>query len=308
VFFSEQNININTITAPKLFGTNQIDILRLDQIDKDLSGNKWFKLKYNIENAENKGYKKVLTFGGAFSNHLVATAKACHLKQWTSIGIVRGEEVDLNNPTLSKAQAYGMTIIPISRTEYNERSSLDYLKYVSREYNAYVIPEGGSNYLGVTGCIDIWQSIHKVYDCIFLAAGTGCTASGLILGAPECTTINVVSVLKGDFMKAEVKKHLNWVLNDLSACEELLKAHQIIDTAHFGGYAKWTQDLLQFMQIFKQSTQIQLDPIYTAKSAFAMFKKLSDTSDKTVLFIHTGGLQGIKGFENRYGVNISGLN
>ncbi len=286
-----------------LFGKNSVDILRLDQIDPEVSGNKYFKLKYNIEAARSKGFGRILTFGGAFSNHIVATAKACHLENLESIGIIRGEAEYGNNPTLKIAQELGMKLIFVDRETYKNRHDFDYQKQLRETHKAFVVPEGGENFLGINGAMEIVNLWSESYDKVFVAAGTGSTAAGLMLGNKSGQVV-AISVLKGGFMKKNIQTHLSNFLQNKEAAEELINEHLVIEDAHCGGYAKYNSELIKFIQSFFRTNGIQLDPVYTAKMAFAAKNRMQSVENENILLIHTGGLQGISGFEQRYELKL----
>ncbi len=286
-----------------LFSGHSVDMLRLDQIDFEVSGNKYFKLKYNIETAQNKGYTRLLTFGGAFSNHLLATAKACALVKLESIGIVRGESENANNPTLIRAQELGMQLVFVDRETYRNRDDFDYQKELREQYRAFVVPEGGNNYLGINGAMEISNLFDQNYDRIFVAAGTGSTAAGLMLNAKKSQII-AINVLKGGFMQSNIQTHLSNFLQNKEVAEALLSEHIVFEDGHCGGYAKYSTELLTFIREFFNSSGIQLDPIYTGKMALAAKQIISHQPRQKNLLIHTGGLQGISGFEQRYGIQL----
>ena len=274
-------------------------IKRDDLIDPFVSGNKWRKLKYNIEKAQHQNALGILTFGGAFSNHLVATAKACHLNGLSSIGIVRGEELSEKcNGTLKSCSEFGMKLHFVSRSEYKKRNDHDYLYQLRDLYKQYyIVPEGGANYYGIIGCQEILQETPNDYTRIYLAGGTGTTAVGVISGSMEQSKVHLVSALKGDFLSKEVRKGLQKISyneDEVASSYEQL----ILNTGHhFGGYGKVNQKLIVFINEFYKQTKIPLDPIYTGKAMYAMiqdFKKGLILKDENCLFIHTGGIQGAK--------------
>ena len=232
-----------------------LTIKRLDQIHPQISGNKFFKLKYNFQEAQQQGFKSVLTFGGAYSNHIAATAFAAHQFGFNSVGIIRGEELKDHplNPTLATAQALGMQLHFISRTAYREKDQPEFLQTLSQQFPShYVIPEGGT----MTGLIEASHS-HQ-----------------MVIG---------FSALKGDFLTEEVRQKTlksNWYITDDFRC---------------GGYAKTTPSLLEFMTWFEQQYQIPLEQIYTAKMLYGVFQWIEQAKFKAnqrILLIHTGGLQG----------------
>jgi len=291
-------------------GLFSFSVKRDDLIDDVVSGNKWRKLKYSIAQAQQLGKNGILTFGGAYSNHLVATAKMCQLNGLKSMGIVRGEELnEKSNDTLKQCASYGMELLFISRGEYRERTDYSFLSCLKNEYlDYYVVPEGGANFYGVVGCQEILKETPNQYDHVFLAAGTATTAAGVLLSLPEKTKIHVVSSLKGKgiMLKALTEK-LKWVVGDYEAVNELLRQVVVHDDYHFGGYGKYNDELIGVMQTIFTQTQLKLDPIYTAKAFYAMLDQLNNSkisvSDE-ILFIHTGGLQGLKGVEEKMGYSI----
>ncbi|OBY73681.1 1-aminocyclopropane-1-carboxylate deaminase/D-cysteine desulfhydrase [Acinetobacter gyllenbergii] len=265
----------------------QLTIKRLDLIHPQISGNKFYKLKYNLLAAQQQGLTQVLTFGGAFSNHIAATAYAAQRFGFESIGLIRGEELatrDLN-PTLQTAQDFGMQLHFVSRAEYRLRHEVEYLQQLQQQYpQAFIVPEGGSNALALQGTQEILsEDDRKNYDVICCAVGTGGTIAGLIESSSEQQQILGFSALKGDFLKQDIQqwtKKSNWSLTDAYCC---------------GGYAKTTTELLQFMQHFEQQYAIPLEQVYTAKMMMGLFDLIQQPyfpENSRILAIHTGGLQG----------------
>lgn len=263
----------------------QIGILRLDLIHSEISGNKWFKLKYNLEQAKKGNKNTIITFGGAFSNHIAATAVASKLAGFKCIGIIRGEETSANNPTLSFAQQNGMELLFVSRDEYSQKNDSGYLQRLRYMYpEAYIIPEGGDNKLGQKGCEEIITTDMFMYKNIFCAYGTGTTYKGISKSLLPHQLLNVVNVLKFDANASEAQ---TIILNDY----------------HFGGYAKHTNELLEFKTWFENTYSIALDYVYTVKLFFAAFDLMKQDKlkkENPILIIHCGGLQGNKGYEERY--------
>ena len=272
----------------------QIDILRLDEINAPISGNKYYKLKYNLEEANKGGFKTLLTFGGAFSNHLYAVALAGKEYGYRTIGIVRGED-DKNNPALQFCRQRGMDVCFISREKYAlkyDASFLEELKYIYGKF--YLIPEGGTNKLAVIGCAEILSTLNKNYHHIFCAVGTGGTLAGIISTPGMSAHITGISVLKGD-------DKLTKQVEAMVLCEN--KNWNINFDYHFGGYAKHHEQFIQFITEFENEYHILADPVYTGKMFYAisdMINKNSFTSSDRILAIHTGGLQGWDGWRYRY--------
>lgn len=272
---------ISTITYK---GFN-IGILRLDKIHPEISGNKWFKLKHNINQALTENKKCILTFGGAFSNHIAATSKTCKLVNLKSIGIIRGLENTLSNPTLDLAKKNGMEFQFISREEYKNKTSTDYLADLSLKFpDTYIIPEGGDNDLGEFGCSEILTDETTSYDEIFCAYGTGTTFKGISKSLKTHQQLIAINVLK-------------------FVAEDLNSQSRINNNYHFGGYAKHTKELIEFKKWFENEYNIPIDYVYTSKLFFAVFDLINQgsiTYKKNILIIHSGGLQGNKGYEERY--------
>ncbi|MFD1062110.1 1-aminocyclopropane-1-carboxylate deaminase/D-cysteine desulfhydrase [Winogradskyella litorisediminis] len=272
----------------------QLFIKREDELHPFVSGNKFRKLKYNLLKAKQQNQDTILTFGGAFSNHIAATAYAGKMEGFKTVGVIRGEElfdkIDAN-PTLKFAKANGMKFHFVSRENYRQKESekfQDNLKKLFGDF--YLIPEGGTNQLAVKGCEEILDDVTKDFDYICTCVGTGGTISGLINASKENQKILGFPALKGHFLQDEILKFAsqnNWEL--------------LLDF-HFGGYAKINTELVTFINDFSFRYGIQLDPVYTGKMMYGIFKMIEngDFSDNSkILAIHTGGLQGISGMNLR---------
>ena len=277
----------------------ELYIKREDEIHPFVSGNKFRKLKYNLAEAQKQNQTTLLTFGGAFSNHIVATAVAGNLNGFKTIGIIRGEELanDLNktlaeNATLREAQKHGMTFKFISRTAYRDKENSDFLNNLKTEFgDFYLIPEGGTNQLATKGCEEILTNQDAIFDYICLAVGTGGTISGVINSLQSHQKCIGYPALKGDFLHKEIRRYVksddNWALQT---------------DYHFGGYAKYNEALIRFINDFKSQTKILLDPVYTAKMMFGILDMIENNyfpKVSKILAIHTGGMQGIAGFNNK---------
>lgn len=266
----------------------QLSVLREDLLHPLFGGNKYRKLFYNLKEVRRKGYSKVITFGGAFSNHIAATAAFCKAEGIPCLGIIRGEEVQLKiNPTLKFAQNQGMQLQFESRELYKLKSTPEYLEALKIEHNnCYIIPEGGTNALAIRGCTEILgQHTHNFY-IIALPVGTGGTIAGVIKASQYHQKIMGFSALKGNFQKEEVIKYTQ------------KQNYEIIDDYCFGGYAKIKLPLIRFINQFKTQTNIPLDPVYTGKMMFGIFDSIQNNKfpkNSRILAIHTGGLQGIAG-------------
>ncbi len=276
-------------------------IKREDLNHPTIQGNKFRKLKYNLAQAKADGKKTLLTFGGAFSNHIYATAAAGTAFGFSTIGIIRGEKPKNPNPTLLFAEKNGMQLHFISRSEYKEKQEPTFISQLKELFgDFYLIPEGGTNDLAIKGCEEIPAEVLEQKlgpDYYTLPVGTGGTITGIISGlAKKNSNSKIIGFpsLKGDFLKGEIEAllkspHTNWKLQT---------------DYHFGGYAKHKPELISFINEFKELHNIPLDPIYTGKMMFGIFdliKKGFFPRDSTILAIHTGGLQGIEGFNNRFG-------
>ncbi|WP_168399914.1 1-aminocyclopropane-1-carboxylate deaminase/D-cysteine desulfhydrase [Acinetobacter indicus] len=264
----------------------RISIKRLDLIHPQISGNKFFKLKYNLLAARQQGFEKVLTFGGAYSNHIAATAFAAHQFGFQSLGMIRGEELAQRpfNPTLATAQQFGMQLEFISRNAYRQKDQPDFLQRLQQQYpDFYLIPEGGTNALAIQGCREILTAEDAQFDLICCAVGTGGTLAGLIEASQQHQQLLGFSALKGDFLTQEVAQlttKRNWRILDNYCC---------------GGYAKTTPELIQFIQTFEQRYNIPLEQVYTGKMLRGIFDLIDQDKigpDQKILLIHTGGLQG----------------
>lgn len=274
----------------------------------EYGGNKWRKLKYNLERARHEGQKTILTFGGAWSNHIYATALACQDQGFGCIGVIRGEAPKQYSETLTAAHKAGMKLFFVTRQEYREKEESFFKAWLHDELGSfYLIPEGGSNYLGVQGCTEILDSETRDFDLITCASGTGATLAGIVLSLQEQQQALGFSALKASFMKDEVNKHLSFALGDNSILSEYTTQFDVIEKYHFGGYAKTSPELIDFIEAFYRSTSIKLDCIYTGKMIFGlvdMIKQGLINNAQKVLAIHTGGLQGNAGIEKRIGRDL----
>jgi 1-aminocyclopropane-1-carboxylate deaminase len=281
---------LQSITWPgataKIIG---VDVLRLDLIHPILSGNKWFKLKGHLQHARQSS-DTIITFGGPWSNHLIATAFAAREAGLTAIGIVRGEKPPALTATLSSALDYGMRLEFVSRRQYTEKTHPDFLRRLSQKYpGAYMIPEGGAGPLGIAGSEEILQTLENPgqYTHILCAIGTGTTFVGLIRASTPGQTIVGVPVLKGvDPLSAANPSTLS---PEQKARAFLLSGYE------FGGYARHPPELLAFMNTFYQMTAVPSDIVYTGKLFYAIVESIRNDyypPSSNLLVIHSGGLQG----------------
>lgn len=303
----QKEVRMNSLILPSpieqihspLFIEKYIEVFvkRDDLIHPTISGNKWRKLKFNIEKFKQGKYEKLLTFGGAYSNHIAATASVGKLMGIKTIGIIRGDELNTNsNETLKQATTDGMELVFTSREEYRLKEERYYQEELRRRHgNVLLVPEGGYNYYGALGCIEIVNEINFEPTVIFTAAGTATTATGLLLASDSCTVIAVSALKGGEFLSENVEGLLreSGLGQDLIA-EKMLQISLITD-GHFGGYGKHNQELIEFMNDFYEKFQIGLDQIYTAKMMFAAFQKIKSGEIERgakVVLLHTGGIQG----------------
>lgn len=258
------------------------DVLRIDKIHPIISGNKWFKLRYYLDEAKQQQKKTIVTFGGAWSNHIVATAAACRLNKLNSIGIIRGEATVTPSSTLLEARQLGMQLVFISRSDYKSKQLPDFI--LQNEDN-YFIGEGGYGMNGAKGAATILDyAVQKNYTHICCAAGTGTMTAGLLLSSSK-TAVVCISVLKNNYQLED----------DISHLAGSNKKSIIIHDYHFGGYAKHNTTLLSFMNEFYSLTAIPSDFVYTGKLFFAVKDLVANnffTPGSKLLIIHSGGLQG----------------
>lgn len=269
-------------------------VLRLDLIHPFISGNKWFKLKYNLEEARKQKKNRLVTFGGAYSNHIIATAAAGKEFGFKTIGIIRGEELsEGDNSVLQFAKDCGMELHFVSREEYRKKDA-SFLPGVTDDY--YILPEGGTNELAVKGCSEIISLINIPFDYICCTLGTGGTITGIISSLRENQKAIGFPVLKGgEFLKNEIEKLVtsSEVLSLRAKSRSENQQYELINDYHFGGYAKKNEELLNFIADYKSKYNIQLDFVYTGKMMFGVFDLVrKDFFEKgaTVIAVHTGGL------------------
>jgi 1-aminocyclopropane-1-carboxylate deaminase len=265
----------------------QIYILRLDTIHLFIKGNKWYKLKYNLEEFKNSGSEFLVTFGGAYSNHIVATASAGKELGIKTIGIIRGEELDKNsNDYLKFASSCGMQLIFISRENYRrirEDHSLVETIIPNRKARLCVLPEGGSNALAIKGSEEIIRDIPIDFDVISVACGTGSTITGIVNGLKNHQRAVGISVLSGaDFLDEKLKAGNSSGTNS-----------RIIHDYHFGGYGYSSKELDQFCKAFSTEKKIPIEPIYTGKLFFGLYdliRKDFFNSGEKIVAVHSGGI------------------
>jgi len=273
----------------------ELYIKREDLLHPVVSGNKWRKLKYNLIKARQNGFKRILTYGGAYSNHIAAAAWAAKEEGFESIGVIRGEESAELNPTLNQAKDCGMKFIFLTRQNYRKAGNKNFLEEFETRFGSFhLIPEGGANLEGIKGVEELGKELRR-FSHICVPVGTGTTLAGIINGMEDNQFALGFAILKGEcYLEANVQhlltgRNTRWQIN-----------HDF----HFGGYAKHDAELINFINMFKRKTKIQLDPIYTGKMMFGVFKLIEEGyfhEGNRIVVIHTGGLQGIGGFNQRFG-------
>ncbi|MBD2680102.1 MULTISPECIES: 1-aminocyclopropane-1-carboxylate deaminase/D-cysteine desulfhydrase [Nostoc] len=302
-----------------------LSVLRLDVMHPSVNGNKWFKLKYNLLEAKQKNFTRLLTFGGAYSNHIYATAAAGNLLGFDTIGVIRGEEKLPLNPTLSFAVQQGMELVYVSREMYRERNTAALHEHLRQRFGeVFIIPEGGNNLNGVRGCTEIiseamptvvtellalsdaegCRSAGYAFDYICLACGTATTLAGIALSLHQGQKAIAFPVLKnGAFLREEIENLLtNYLASGVPTPYSSPACWELMCDYHFGGYAKVNQELLRFSQEFGEAHGVPLDYVYTAKMFYGVMDLLQQgffSKGKSLLLVHTGGLQGNVGMEER---------
>lgn len=286
MFVENQPIRLPVLTENKI----SLFIKREDLTHPLISGNKYRKLKYNLIKAKEDGYDTLLTFGGAYSNHIAATAYAGKVHGFKTIGIIRGEELEEKwrlNPTLKLAKEHGMQFKFVSRDLYRDKDNIHFHIELENEFGPYyLLPEGGTNVLAIKGCVEILTPSDNGFDVLCCSVGTGGTLAGISNAALPHQQVLGFPALRGDFLQEDIRKFArkeNWVLQT---------------AYHFGGYAKVSGVLVNFVNDFYKQTQILLDPIYTGKMMFGLLDMVQKKSFKPktrILAVHTGGLQGIEG-------------
>ncbi|MDE3145126.1 MAG: pyridoxal-phosphate dependent enzyme [Bacteroidota bacterium] len=259
-------------------------VLRIDELHPVISGNKWFKLKYYLEDAVRKGFGTIVTFGGAYSNHIAATAFACKEARLKSVGIIRGEEPANLSHTLQQASLDGMQLIFVSRNDFKEEENIK-AKFFSPDW--YWINTGGYGMNGAKGAAEIFNWIDDSYTHILCATGTGTMMAGLIKAAKKHQTVIGINSMKNKNLIDDIK--------NLLTIEELNKNFILLNEYHFGGFAKHPVELINFMKDVWQQYQLPTDIVYTSKLLFAtvdLIEKNYFEANSKLMIIHSGGLQG----------------
>ena len=291
-------LRFNEIKTSFLEAKNiQLNLLRLDLIHPEWGGNKYFKLKYNLKKAKELGLTTILSFGGAYSNHLYALAALGEKEGFKTIGLVRGENQAKLNPTLQFLKKKGMQLEFISREDYRKKSEEEFKSLLQKKYgDFYLLPEGGSNDLAVKGCQEITEAIQIDFDFICCSCGTGATLAGIITGLrANQKAIGFSSLKKGEFLIESISD----LIVSSKAKQEYRENWEIILDYHFGGYAKINQELLDFKEDFQKQFNIELDYVYNAKMMFGLVELIKNdffASGSKIIAVHTGGIQGNLGF------------
>jgi len=271
-----------------------LQVKREDLIDPELGGNKWHKLKYNLEAARHQGKTTLLTFGGAWSNHIYACAAAGIRFGFNTIGVIRGEQQASLNPTLRFAHDCGMQLHYVDRQTYREKNSAAFIQQLHQRFgDFYLIPEGGNNALAMQGCYELAREIEQPFDIITCACGTGTTLAGLSQSLRENQRAIGFAVLKGgDFLYKDISRMLS---TDAGTTQQ---RWHIETDYHFGGYARINAKLDEFMREFRSNFGFELDAVYTAKMFYGLFDKIRlghFEPGTRIIALHSGGLQGNAG-------------
>ena len=297
--FFENDVPVQSLEHPLCAAKGvTVDVKRLDLLHPLINGNKGFKLKYNLLKAMSEEGQAVLTFGGAWSNHVYATAAAGKELGICTIGIIRGEEPAQYSSTLEFARACGMHLEFVSRLDYEEKNTDEFKAWLQGKFGDFhLVPEGGSNYYGINGCMEILSASDKGnYNVVALAVGTGATLAGMLLSAtPRQRFIGFSALKGGDFLRDDVLRHLEYFLMNKELANDFAPQFSIETAYHFGGYGKWTDELMGFITEIETSYNLPLDQVYTGKALFALLDLIARdtfTSGERILFVHTGGLQG----------------
>lgn len=273
----------------------KLQVKRLDLLHPEAPGNKYFKLKYNLLKAREKGAERIVTVGGPFSNHLHATAMVCHNEGLACIGIVRGDAPATLSETLQDCLDRGMKLAFIDREAFDECNTEAFKNDIHARYPmSWFIPEGGNNYLGVNGCMEILTHDDKRLDTLAVPVGTGTTLAGLVLTAAPEQRILAFPALNDFSLQERLRETLFWTLVDEELADELAQRVTWVYDFTFGGFARTTPELEAFMAD-EHAAGLPLDRVYTSKMIFGLRRMAEDGRigvDETVLAIHTGGLQG----------------
>jgi 1-aminocyclopropane-1-carboxylate deaminase/D-cysteine desulfhydrase-like pyridoxal-dependent ACC family enzyme len=284
----------------KLPDNNSLDlsIIRIDEVHPVISGNKWFKMKYNIAEMMDSGIDTLVTFGGAYSNHIHAVAEAGDIFGFNTIGLIRGEEHLPLNSTLEFAVSKGMELHYVDRISFRKRDTEEFTEWISNKFGkVYILPVGGSNSLAVKGCAEIINKIDYDFDYICCACGSGGTLAGLIEGlSGENKTIGFPALKGGSFLEDDIKK----LIHDYSG--RSYSNWELKTEYHFGGFGKVKKELANFISEFDSMNDIIIEPLYTAKMLYGLNDLIRNNyfeDNARIVAVQTGGLQGLSGMKNK---------
>lgn len=292
-----ERVNWSVATACR----SELWVRRLDLAHPLAPGNKAWKLRYHLERAQRQPSQTLLTFGGAWSNHLHAAAALGAAHGLRTIGVVRGEAHEITDhptPTLRDCMDWGMTLFPVSRAEYREKSAPFFRAWLRDQFdNPWIVPEGAGDALGVMGCQHLVEpdDLARPADAFVVSAGTGATAAGLVLGLKGASKLYVASALKGSDLSVLIEDRLTEALADRSWARELAATMHVWNDAHCGGFGTIPPEVQAFIYRWEAETKIPLDGVYTAKTLMrlqAFLEQSDELHGKRILFVHTGGLQG----------------
>lgn len=297
-YVDEKACIIVPVTLPGVSNSVNVFMKRIDLVHPVISGNKWYKMKYNIIEMKNLGLNTLLTFGGAYSNHIHAAAHAGKIFGFKTIGLIRGEEHFPLNFTLQAAVDDGMELHYVDRATFRKRETEGFLNSIRERFgNIYVLPVGGTNKIALKGCKEIVEQIEMNYDYICSASGSGGTFAGIVAGLNGVKKGIAFPALRGG-------EFLEEVVSDLVSeyTGKTFSNWQINTDYHFGGFAKLTKELVDFTRQFNEMNGLELDYIYTNKMMFGiadLIKKGFFKSGETIVAIHSGGLQGNLGMKEK---------
>jgi len=279
----------------------ELYIKREDLVHAQISGNKWYKLKYNLQHAKDQGFSRLVSFGGAFSNHLHAMAYAGNRFGFETIGFVRGERSELLNPTLADVEQWGMQLKFLSRSDYRRRHDDEFVVELVEAYQpCFVIPEGGANQWALAGCADIVEGVSsqlETFDIVCVPCGTGATLAGIVAALDGTVEVLGFPALKG---ATSLVNEISGMIAEFSA--ENTTPWHLVDEFHCGGFAKITPELMGFMECWEQETGVALDPVYTGKMMMGLCELLKRgyfPEGTKIVAVHTGGMQGLRGMQER---------
>jgi 1-aminocyclopropane-1-carboxylate deaminase/D-cysteine desulfhydrase-like pyridoxal-dependent ACC family enzyme len=296
-YVDESKAVIQELSLPAGTGTD-ISMIRIDRVHSVISGNKWFKMKYNITEMMDSGIETMVTFGGAYSNHIHAVAEAGDIFGFNTIGLIRGEEHLPLNSTLEFAVNKGMKLHYIDRISFRKRDTEEFREWIKAKFgNVYILPVGGSNALAVKGCEEIVGKIESDFNYICCSCGSGGTLAGLIEGlAGKKHAIGFPALKGGSFLSDDIKK----LIHDYSG--RAYSNWELQTDYHFGGFGKINKELIDFISLFESINKIKIEPLYTGKMLYGLNDLISKNffpQGSKIIAVHTGGLQGLSGMMSK---------